>query len=268
MKASRIHILALISVATPGVLAFYAPVARSPMLHRRVSNSHPQFGRARAAPAASRVLSTGRTAAPTATAEKAVFWDGQRLHDYFNLAVIPALIALSVAGIMHTPYNLPLAIIMFSYIAVDGLWIALQPHIVGSPATLIGHHLATLLVVGHAMTCAPHIRFVSWMTIVEVNTFFLILKRHVAHPLIELAFQVSWAAIRIVWFPIVAVFFSFFIDWPTSLIRRLSVSGCVSGLALLQLQWSWNAIIAPMLKKGKEEAEPSSEADGGKDGFL
>jgi len=118
------------------------------------------------------------------------------------------------------------------------------------------------------MTCAPHIRFVSWMTIVEVNTFFLILKRHVIHPLIELAFQVSWVAIRIVWFPIVAVFFSFFIDWPTSLIRRLSVSGCVSGLALLQLQWSWNAIIAPRLKTGQEDAEPSSEPDGSKDGFL
>ena len=205
--------------------------------------------------------------------EKDVFWNGQRLRDYWNLALIPGLIAFTIAGITTLQWNAPLGVFMFTYIALDGLWIAIQPHIVGSPNTLIGHHLATMLIVAHALANPLHTRYISWMTIVEVNTFFLILKRHVSHPIIELAFKLSWAAIRIIWFPIVAVYFSFFIGgWGTgwiSLGRRLSVCGCLCGLAMLQLQWTWNAMIAPILQKGTAEIDTSIlEKDDSKEGFL
>ena len=148
-------------------------------------------------------------AAPTMEASKdsgEAFWNGQRLHDYWNLGTIPGLIALSIAGILAPAWNAPLGIFMFVYITLDAVWIAVQPHIVGSPNTLLGHHLATMLIVAHALTNPMHTRFVSWMTIVEVNTFFLILKRHVQHPALELAFKASWAAIRVIWFPVVAIY--------------------------------------------------------------
>ena len=85
--------------------------------------------------------------------------------------------------------------------------------------------------------------------------------------------RMSWAAIRIIWFPIVAVYFSFFIGgWGTgwiSLGRRLSVCGCLCGLAMLQLQWTWNAMIAPILQKGTAEIDTSIlEKDDSKEGFL
>ena len=113
----------------------------------------------------------------------------------------------------------------------------------------------------------------SWMTVVEVNTFFLILKRHVQHPILELAFKASWAAIRVIWFPVVAVYFTFTLGgWGAgwlNLARRVSVSGSVCGLALLQLQWTWYAMVAPLLKRSSES--PEEDADGGDDdkkGFL
>ena len=204
------------------------------------------------------------------------FWEAWRLHDYFNLAILPLLVGGTFAALRHKPYNFPLALFMFVYIAIDGLWIAVQPHIVGSPNTLLGHHVATLLVVLHALTCQAHVQFVSWMTIVEVNTFFLVLKRHVHHPIIPLLFKASWAAIRVVWFPVVAVYFTFFLNgtWGAgwfNAVRRVAVSSCVSGLALLQLQWTWTAMIAPMLKpKAPAEEQTPTSASGadGKKGFL
>jgi hypothetical protein len=217
---------------------------------------------------------TARVSPMRMEAEGEVFWNGQRLHDYWNLGTIPVLIALSIAGIRAPAWNALLGQFMFTYITLDALWIAIQPHIVGSPKTLLGHHLATMLIVAHALTNPLHTRFISWMTVVEINTFFLILKRHVQHPILELAFKASWAAIRVIWFPVVAVYFTFTLGgWGAgwlNLARRVSVSGCVCGLALLQLQWTWNAMVAPLLKRSSES--PEEDADGGDDdkkkGFL
>lgn len=213
------------------------------------------------------------TADAAAASNKQPFWDGQRLHDYFNLGIIPGLIGLSVAGIRVPSWNAPLAICMFIYIALDGLWIAIQPHIVGSPSTLIGHHIATALICAHALANPLHTRYVSWLTIVEVNTFFLILKRHVEHPLFELAFKLSWLGIRVIWFPIVSVYFICFAGgWEAgllNLIRRVLVCSCIGGLGFLQLQWTWSAVLAPLLNRGssvKEEVAVQDET--GKKGFL
>lgn len=207
-----------------------------------------------------------------AAAEEKPFWEAWRVHDYFNLAVLPVIVALTATALFNQPWNYPLAIVMFAYVAIDGLWIALQPHIVASPVSLLWHHVATLLIIAHALTWAPHTKYVSWMTTVEVNTFFLILKRHVAHPLFEFFFKATWLAIRIITFPCVAVYFTFFIGgtWGgglLNLLRRVVVCSCVSGLAILQLQWTWKAMIAPMLKKRKGEPEADA-AKGKKKGFL
>ena len=146
-------------------------------------------------------------AAAAAEAEEP-FWSGWRVHDYFNLATLPGLIALTLLALLKdVAYNWPLAAVMWVYVFIDGVWIYLMPHIVGSPKILLGHHLATLLVVGHVLTLPAHLKYTSWLTLVEVNTFFLVLKRHVAHPLISAAFHLSWLAIRTVWFPLAAAYF-------------------------------------------------------------
>ena len=166
------------------------------------------------------------------------FWQPWRLHDAFNLGVLPVATAWTGAALWNVGWNAPLARFFAAYIAIDAAWIALQPDIVGAPRVLIWHHLVTLLLCWHTLTYAdheplasirqrafavhphpplslstsgppphasrwvPHQHFVSWMTVVEFNTFFLILRRHVSNALIDLAFNLSWVAIRVVWVPL------------------------------------------------------------------
>ena len=152
---------------------------------------------------------------------------------------------LTGAALFSAGLNVPLARFFGAYIAIDAAWIALQPDIVGAPRVLIWHHLVTLLLVWHTLTCVPHQHFVSWMTVVEFNTFFLILRRHVRHPLIDLAFNLSWIAIRVIWFPIAAVI-HFLCRRPAGRLRQRAhalVGICTSSLALLQLRWTRDALM-------------------------
>ena len=199
------------------------------------------------------------------------FWEPWRMHDAFNLAVLPVATAWTGAALFSAGLNVPLARFFGAYIAIDAAWIALQPDIVGAPRVLIWHHLVTLLLVWHTLTCVPHQHFVSWMTVVEFNTFFLILRRHVRHPLIDLAFNLSWIAIRVIWFPIVAVYLTFFIGgWPggwQGSVRHALVGICTSSLALLQLRWTRDAL---MKKKSDDGVGDGADGDNAekKEGFL
>ena len=195
------------------------------------------------------------------------------MHDYFNLLVLPGLIALTLMSLLvNVNYSFLLAAIMWIYVAIDGLWIYLMPHIVGSPKVLIGHHIATLLVVGHVLTFPAHLKYTSWLTLVEINTFFLVLKRHLESPLLSklnaMAFNVTWLLIRAIWFPIAAGYFLFFAgDWG-SLARHVVVGSCIGGLGLLQLAWTRNALKGMIEKAKAEKEDGGGGASSGKKGFL
>ena len=221
--------------------------------------------------------SSSMLAAAAAAEAEEPFWSGWRVHDYFNLATLPGLIALTLLALLKdVAYNWPLAAVMWVYVFIDGVWIYLMPHIVGSPKILLGHHLATLLVVGHVLTLPAHLKYTSWLTLVEVNTFFLVLKRHVAHPLISAAFHLSWLAIRTVWFPLAAAYFllaagGWGAGW-VGLARHVVIGGCIGGLGVLQLAWTRSAIAGMLAeRRDKAAADEGGEAGGGggtKKGFL
>lgn len=203
-----------------------------------------------------------RAAVPVIAADTAIekpFWEPWRVHDAANLAVLPLLIGLTTAGLINTRWNYPLALAMLIYIVLDGLWIAAVPSAVGSPGSLLGHHLVTALLLLHPLTWAPHLGFTSFMTVVEYNTFFLILKRWRSHVLINALFTLTWVVTRVLWFPAFAVYCCFFSSgWGAlSTVRRVLVCSCVSSLALLQLQWTANAL-------RPKPATPDQE----KEGFL
>mmetsp|Transcript_49362 Transcript_49362/g.128769 ORF Transcript_49362/g.128769 Transcript_49362/m.128769 type:complete len:110 (-) Transcript_49362:402-731(-) len=109
------------------------------------------------------------------------------------------------------------------------------------------------------------------MTIVEVNTIFLVLRRHVHHSLIDLGFNVSWIAIRVLWFPFLAVYFALFVrSWPAGwqgTVRHMLVAGTTGALAVLQLQWTRNALQKPAAGEERED-ESVGEGDMKKKGFL
>ena len=84
--------------------------------------------------------------------------------------------------------------------------------------------------------------------------------------LLSLLFNASWLAIRVLWFPYVAVQIVFFAGgWPAGWMghaRHAVVGACTTALALLQLQWTRDAL----WPKPKEKEEGAEE--GGKGGFL
>ena len=83
------------------------------------------------------------------------------------------------------------------------------------------------------------------MSVVEANTLLLIARRHFKRwraPL-DGAFYISWIAIRVLWFPYVALhLWRLSADlWPSTL-RRFAICLTVTCLALLQLSWTRGAL--------------------------
>lgn len=180
-------------------------------------------------------------------------------HDAFNLVMLPIAVALTVAGLVsRTPSaGTALARFMAGYIAADSVWLVLQPSVVGAPLVLLFHHAVTLLLLAHSLTHAPHLRYVAWMTVVEVNTFFLILRRHWRARAVEALHIVTWLAIRVLWFPYLPFHWFWLIaePWPagpTGQARRLLVSGATVLLAVLQLFWTRKAVGSLLGRRASE----------------
>ena len=169
-----------------------------------------------------------------------------KVHDYANLAALPVAIALTVAAFVRgQAWRRALAIFMLAYMVIDGAWIVVQPSTVKAWRTLLVHHAVTILLLLHPLTHAAHLKYVAWLCVVEVNTFLLVLRRHIRRSVwIEAAFAASWVAIRAVWFPYVTIHLLFYAgEWP-DVFRRVLVCTCCSWLALLQLRWTREAMLA------------------------
>jgi len=196
------------------------------------------------------------------------------VHDYFNLAALPPIIALCLLSILapgsSTVWGLGLAWFMAAYVVVDSAWILASPTIVRAPLVLLAHHAATVLLLAHALTHPAHLRYVAELSLVEANTFFLIARRHYngrLRPLLDAAFHTSWIAIRTLWFPSVAVRLVLLPAhaWPAAY-RRLLVCAAACALALLQLVWTRDAFKA-LLEKRRKDA-PTSLAGAAVEGWL
>ena len=123
-----------------------------------------------------------------------------------------------------------------------------------APAVLLFHHTLTLLLLLHSLRHRPHLKYVAWMSTVEINTFFLVLRRHVRHPLIDVLFVTSWIAIRCLWFPYLPLHLALFVrDWPEThaLATQIFVAGAVTFLSALQLAWSRKAL-EPLFRRLRE----------------
>ena len=110
-------------------------------------------------------------------------------HDMFNLLALPIVIAtyLSYLGLswereealhhlareaLHHTYLYT----FFGYIIIDFIWIILWPKCVASPKVILAHHIVVLLGL-YGMFNIDIMNIGCHGTLIEVNTFFLILKR-------------------------------------------------------------------------------------------
>jgi hypothetical protein len=74
--------------------------------------------------------------------------------------------------------------------------VAVQPSCVKGPREIIIHHIITSLYAIVAYIEPEYSHLMCWNLMVEVNTFFLILKRHVKSPILEFLFYFTWVTMR------------------------------------------------------------------------
>ena len=155
--------------------------------------------------------------------------DAIRRHDMFNIYCTGFIVLVSLTyliyatdwdkfmtadlGSDHQPLSQLLLISMTLYLAIDTVWICVQPSCVlsGAPA-LIAHHLASL---GFCYLPYREPRY-SWhmaMNLaVEINTFALVARRNVPlrsteYTLLNVLFYSSWVFFRLIVFPALVLFY-------------------------------------------------------------
>ena len=159
-------------------------------------------------------------------------------HDFFNLIVLIPVVALNIMN-WNWDYLAKLAFyghdgqfsdawtgewfqsfffMTVAYFIVDLAWILLVPACVKSPATIIQHHVATILYIMIPYTIPEYQWCMGACMSVEVNTWFLIARRvfnrqgfppwiidlsfvSIRVKLISVLFYVTWIAIRCIVYP-------------------------------------------------------------------
>lgn len=135
-------------------------------------------------------------------------------HDIFNLLVLPGIIILDfkylLGGSLDQYYNPNFWVFFWytvTYVIADMIWVALFQKSVKSPPTIIMHHAVTLLYLG-VPAYNPLTRYVMAADLlVELNTWFLILRRQpiARHGVLQVVnsclFYLSWFSTRCIAYP-------------------------------------------------------------------
>lgn len=132
-----------------------------------------------------------------------------RRHDIFNLIALPLvsffnivyLISIIFFRVNHVTqlslYYTEYAIFQ-AYLTIDTLWLLLKPNSVASASSILPHHIISMF--GWNTPFIFDIKYSFLMSIgilVEMNTFFLILRRNCnKNIIIEFLFYASWFTIR------------------------------------------------------------------------
>jgi hypothetical protein len=152
-------------------------------------------------------------------------------HDMFNIVSIFFIILLDFRYLVHATdldkigtsdlgneysYMGHTLLSVFSiYMLIDTIWIAFQPKcVLSSPMALIAHHIASFAFLSIPFFEEQFQWHGALNLFVEINTFFLILRRHAPpasslYHVLDLCFYFSWISLRLVVFPIVVVFFCY-----------------------------------------------------------
>lgn len=152
------------------------------------------------------------------------------------------------------------------YFIVDLLWILLVPHCVKSPATIIQHHIATILYISIPYSIPEYRWCMGACMSVEINTWFLIARRvlnkqgfspwnidlsflSIRVKLISICFYLTWITIRCILYP--ALMGPFYRNW-IEYTKRVGtpwniVMLCIplhAAFCLLNLKWSYDLLMS------------------------
>ena len=134
-------------------------------------------------------------------------------HDAFNLVVLLPVITLNLVNWdrsgWHGRYFLSFWWVTFAYFAVDATLIALFPRCVRSPRVILQHHSVTLAYILVPLIKRQYAWLMGTCLLVEVNTWFLIARRH--FKIFNFAFYFTWVLIRLLIYPLLffVIFFTY-----------------------------------------------------------
>ena len=113
---------------------------------------------------------TQQESAPAADPTKWAPSASSELHDNLNIVILTALGLSSIWALCvgEAFFGNLLTWIGFVYIGLDSLWLLIQPSIVKSPKMILGHHIATLLVLLDPLLQPSHSVYTSACLLVEV----------------------------------------------------------------------------------------------------
>lgn len=126
------------------------------------------------------------------------------IHDYFNIISLPFIIITDWIYLIN-PYLLGFDLLFYLFIAymlVDFIWLLLKPKSVGSPVSIMFHHVISVLGFS-AVYFQPRLTLIARLSLlVECNTWLNILKRYYKTDFIYKCFYVTWFLFRVILYPV------------------------------------------------------------------
>lgn len=127
--------------------------------------------------------------------------DGHQMHDIYNLVTLPVLCAFCFRFLQTGESFLTFVRVAYGYFVGDLLWVVVNPSCVKSPGVISAHHCLTMAYMLYPVLY-PQLRYYMAMCLtVELNTFFLILRRIWHVPPVSVCFYLTWISIRLLIYP-------------------------------------------------------------------
>lgn len=133
-------------------------------------------------------------------------------HDEYNLLSLPIICSCNILFI-----SLPDLTFLYwfqyvsflIYIICDTMWIALLPQSVGSPKVILFHHFICLFGWSIQIVEPAFARWISIALLVEISTFFIILRRYMKNPgyVVNALYWITWVVFRIIMYPLLVIVF-------------------------------------------------------------
>ena len=176
-----------------------------------------------------------------------------KIHDYFNIITLPLIfvsnwIQLIFGDIFGFDY---LFYLFLGYILLDLLWLIWKPKSVGSPGTIIFHHVISaggwiIPIFNQDLALLTRLAL-----LVEFNTWFNILKRYNKTDLVYNCFYITWFFLRVILYPTLFYmsfnkYLLYISKYGTYLNLALPILIICVSLTILNFIWSYELII----KKG------------------
>ena len=173
-----------------------------------------------------------------------------KIHDYFNIITLPFIfvsnwIQLIFGNIFGFDY---LFYLFLTYILLDLFWLIWKPKSVGSPRTIIFHHVISAG--GWVITILqPDLAHLARLALlVEFNTWFNILKRYYKTDLMYGCFYFTWFLFRVILYPILFFlsyqkYFLYCVTYNTYFNLALPIFLICISLTTLNLIWSYELIV-------------------------